>query len=52
MIRSVKNMAIDYLRKQKRDDLKIKRFIPEWNEEIDQSFDVEKLSYMDAYFQL
>lgn len=43
MIRSVKNMAIDYLRKQKRDELKVQKIIPEWDGIIDQSFDVERI---------
>lgn len=43
MIRSVKNMAIDYLRKQRKDELKIKKIIPEWNGKIDQSFDAENM---------
>jgi len=43
MIRSVKNMAIDYLRKQKRDELKVKSLIPEWDQEIDSSCDIENI---------
>lgn len=43
MTRSAKNMAIDYLRKQARDELKVKKCIPEWNGVIDQSFDVENI---------
>lgn len=43
MIRSVKNMAIDYLRKQKRDELNIRKNIPVWDGEINQSFDVERI---------
>jgi RNA polymerase sigma-70 factor (ECF subfamily) len=43
MIRSVKNMAIDYLRKQKRDELNARKNIPVWDGEINHSFDVEKI---------
>jgi len=43
MIRSVKNMAIDYLRKQKRDELNVKKIIPVWDGEIDHSFNVESI---------
>lgn len=42
MKKSAKNMAIDYLRKQKRDELKIKKIIPEWNEKNSQS-DLENI---------
>jgi RNA polymerase sigma factor (sigma-70 family) len=43
MIRSVKNMAIDYLRKQKRDEMNIRKNIPIWDGEINQLFDVERI---------
>lgn len=43
MARSVKNMAIDYLRKQSKDELKVKKIIPEWNGKIDHLFDVENI---------
>lgn len=43
MMRSAKNMAIDHLRRQKRDELKIQKLIPEWDGSIDQSFDVENI---------
>ncbi len=41
MTKAAKNMAIDYLRKQAREELKIRKIIPEWDGVIDQSFDVE-----------
>ncbi|HOP63891.1 MAG TPA: sigma-70 family RNA polymerase sigma factor [Spirochaetota bacterium] len=43
MIKSAKNMAIDYLRKQKRDERKMRRVIPEWDEKTDLSDNIENI---------